>query len=413
MTDPGFADRTYLEPLDLEGVAGVLRRERPDALLPTMGGQTALNLARELDERRRPRRARHRADRRRARGDRARRGPRALQAGRRALRAARRRLARSSPTLAELDGLAAAGRRAARRSRSAATAAGSSTRRAELAGQVERGLAASPIGQVLVEESLRGWDEFELEVVRDRADNVVIVCSIENLDPMGVHTGDSVTVAPQMTLPDEAYQELRDAAFAIVRAVGVDTGGANVQFARDRDSGEFRVIEMNPRVSRSSALASKATGYPIAKVAALLAVGYTLDEIPNDLTGTTPGELRAGARLRRRQVPALRLREVPGRRPDARHADEVGRRVDGHRPHLRRGVRQGAPRPRGRPRVAAREPPSRGSPAELDAARRRAAHDRLPPRRLVRRRGRGALELLLLDPRRARRGSRPSRAARS
>ena len=158
----------------------------------------------------------------------------------------------------------------------------------ELRRQVERGLAESPIGQVLVEESIRGWDEFELEVVRDRLDNVVIVCSIENLDPMGVHTGDSVTVAPQMTLPDEAYQELRDAAIAIIRAVGVDTGGSNIQFARNRETGEVRVIEMNPRVSRSSALASKATGYPIAKVAARLAVGYTLDEIPNDLTGTTP-----------------------------------------------------------------------------------------------------------------------------
>ena len=135
---------------------------------------------------------------------------------------------------------------------------------------------------------MRGWDEFELEVVRDRADNVVIVCSIENLDPMGVHTGDSVTVAPQMTLSDEAYQELRDAAVAVIRAVGVDTGGSNIQFARERYTGELRVIEMNPRVSRSSALASKATGYPIAKVAAKLAVGYTLDEIPNDLTGTTP-----------------------------------------------------------------------------------------------------------------------------
>ncbi len=141
---------------------------------------------------------------------------------------------------------------------------------------------------MLVEESVRGWDEFELEVVRDANDNVVIVCSIENLDPMGVHTGDSVTVAPQMTLPDEAYQELRDAAAAVVRAVGVETGGSNIQFARDRETGDLRVIEMNPRVSRSSALASKATGYPIAKVAARLAVGYTLDEIPNDLTGTTP-----------------------------------------------------------------------------------------------------------------------------
>ena len=154
--------------------------------------------------------------------------------------------------------------------------------------QVERGLGESPIGQVLVEESVRGWDEFELEVVRDSKDNVVIVCSIENIDPMGVHTGDSVTVAPQMTLSDHAYQELRDAAAAVVRAVGVECGGSNIQFARERDTGELRVIEMNPRVSRSSALASKATGYPIAKVAAKLAVGYTLDEIPNDLTGTTP-----------------------------------------------------------------------------------------------------------------------------
>src|SRR5213080_186947 len=154
--------------------------------------------------------------------------------------------------------------------------------------QVARGLAESPIGQVLVEESVRGWDEFELEVVRDAVDNVVIVCSIENLDPMGVHTGDSLTVAPQMTLSDDAYQELRDSAISVVRAVGVDTGGSNIQFARDRASGEIRVIEMNPRVSRSSALASKATGYPIAKVAAKLAVGYTLDEIPNDLTRTTP-----------------------------------------------------------------------------------------------------------------------------
>jgi carbamoyl-phosphate synthase large subunit len=158
----------------------------------------------------------------------------------------------------------------------------------ELERQVERGLQESPIGQVLVEESVRNWDEFELEVVRDKRDNVVVVCSIENLDPMGVHTGDSVTVAPQMTLSDEAYQELRDAAAAVIRAVGVETGGSNIQFARERETGELRVIEMNPRVSRSSALASKATGYPIAKVAAKLAVGYTLDEIPNDLTKTTP-----------------------------------------------------------------------------------------------------------------------------
>ena len=287
MTDPGFADRTYLEPLDLEGVAAVFERERPDALLPTMGGQTALNLARELARGGHPRRARYRADRRTAPRHRPRRGPPALQARRRVRRA---------------HGAAIAGGHLGRRSRARSHApavvrpaftlgghgGGFAATEEELRAQVERGLRESPIGQVLVEESVRGWDEFELEVVRDRADNVVIVCSIENLDPMGVHTGDSVTVAPQMTLPDEAYQELRDAAAAVVRAVGVECGGSNIQFARDRETGEIRVIEMNPRVSRSSALASKATGYPIAKVAAKLAVGYTLDEIPNDLTKTTP-----------------------------------------------------------------------------------------------------------------------------
>ncbi len=286
MTDPGFADRTYLEPLDLDGVADVLARERPDALLPTMGGQTALNLAQEL--------ALHgvleeldveligapldvirRAE------------------DRELFRAAVRSVGLKVPNskivtdIAELAGL---GTPAV--VRPAFTLGGHGGGFVEtlpqLHRQVELGIAESPIGQVLVEESVRGWDEFELEVVRDRKDNVVIVCSIENIDPMGVHTGDSVTVAPQMTLSDQAYQELRDAAIAVIRAVGVECGGSNIQFARERETGELRVIEMNPRVSRSSALASKATGYPIAKVAAKLAVGYTLDEIPNDLTGTTP-----------------------------------------------------------------------------------------------------------------------------
>ncbi len=182
----------------------------------------------------------------------------------------------------------------------------------ELRLQIERGLRESPIGQVLVEESVRGWDEFELEVVRDRADNVVIVCSIENLDPMGVHTGDSITVAPQMTLPDEAYQELRDAAAAVVREVGVECGGSNIQFARDRETGEIRVIEMNPRVSRSSALASKATGYPIAKVAAKLAVGYTLDEIPNDLTKTTPASFEPTLDYVVVKIPRFAFEKFPG-----------------------------------------------------------------------------------------------------
>ncbi len=286
MTDPGFADRTYLEPLDLDGVADVLARERPDALLPTMGGQTALNLAQEL--------ALHGVledlgveligaplDVIRRAEDR--------ELFREAVRSVGLKVPSSKivTDIAELAGLATPAV-----VRPAFTLGGHGGGFVEtlpqLHRQVELGIAESPIGQVLVEESVRGWDEFELEVVRDRKDNVVIVCSIENIDPMGVHTGDSVTVAPQMTLSDDAYQELRDAAAAVIRAVGVECGGSNIQFARERDTGELRVIEMNPRVSRSSALASKATGYPIAKVAAKLAVGYTLDEIPNDLTGTTP-----------------------------------------------------------------------------------------------------------------------------
>ncbi len=286
MTDPGFADRTYLEPLDVEGVTAVLRRERPDAVLATMGGGTALNLARELQQA----------------GIFEELGIELIGAKIDAIqRAEDRELFKATveacglrvPTsriVTSIDDLAGIALPAV--VRPAFTLGGHGGGFADtpdqLQAQVERGLSESPISQVLVEESVRGWDEFELEVVRDHADNVVIVCSIENLDPMGVHTGDSVTVAPQMTLSDEAYQELRDAAISVIRAVGVDTGGSNIQFARDRISGDIRVIEMNPRVSRSSALASKATGYPIAKVAAKLAVGYTLDEIPNDLTGTTP-----------------------------------------------------------------------------------------------------------------------------
>jgi carbamoyl-phosphate synthase large subunit len=286
MTDPGFADRTYLEPLDVDAVGDVLARERPDALLPTMGGQTALNLARELAEA----------------GILAELGVELIGAPLDVIkRAEDRELFRDavravglqvpgSRIVTEVEELGGISLPAV--VRPAFTLGGHGGGFVEtvdqLYRQVELGIGESPIGQVLVEESVRGWDEFELEVVRDRKDNVVIVCSIENIDPMGVHTGDSVTVAPQMTLSDHAYQELRDAAAAVVRAVGVECGGSNIQFARERDTGELRVIEMNPRVSRSSALASKATGYPIAKVAAKLAVGYTLDEIPNDLTGTTP-----------------------------------------------------------------------------------------------------------------------------
>src|SRR5437763_829648 len=310
MTDPGFADRTYLEPLDLEGVAGVLRRERPDAVLPTMGGGTALNLARELEESGTLREL----------------GIELIGARIDAIqRAEDRELFKQTvegcglrvPTSRIVTSVDDLGRVALPAVvRPAFTLGGHGGGFAEtheqLVRQVERGLAESPISQVLVEESVRGWDEFELEVVRDRADNVVIVCSIENLDPMGVHTGDSITVAPQMTLSDEAYQELRDAAIAVIRQVGVDTGGSNIQFARSRETGEVRVIELNPRVSRSSALASKATGYPIAKVAAKLAVGYTLDEIPNDLTGTTPASFEPTLDYVVVKIPRFAFEKFPG-----------------------------------------------------------------------------------------------------
>jgi carbamoyl-phosphate synthase large subunit len=310
MTDPGFADRTYLEPLDFEGVASVLRRERPDALLPTMGGQTALNLARELAQSGllddldveligAPLAVIDRAEDR--------------ELFKRCVEGAGLRVPKSQTvtTSEELHAITAPAV-----VRPAFTLGGHgggfAENQDELRAHIERGLRESPIGQVLVEESVRGWDEFELEVVRDRLDNVVIVCSIENLDPMGVHTGDSITVAPQMTLPDEAYQELRDAAASVIRAVGVECGGSNIQFARDRETGEIRVIEMNPRVSRSSALASKATGYPIAKVAAKLAVGYTLDEIPNDLTKTTPASFEPTLDYVVVKIPRFAFEKFPG-----------------------------------------------------------------------------------------------------
>jgi carbamoyl-phosphate synthase large subunit len=289
MTDPEVADATYLEPLTLERVAAVILAERPDALLPTLGGQTALNLAVELA------------------------GSGVLeQAGTTLIGASVEAVERAESRRAFTETCRAAGLATPRgievgslaEGRAAAAELGiplilrpsytlggwgggvvrSEGDLAELLGQ---GLAASPVRRVLLEESVLGWKEFELEVMRDRADNAVVVCSIENLDPMGVHTGDSVTVAPQMTLSDAEYQAMRDDAVTVLRAVGVETGGANVQFAVDPATGRRVVIEMNPRVSRSSALASKATGFPIAKVAALLAVGFTLDEIRNEVTGRT------------------------------------------------------------------------------------------------------------------------------
>ena len=290
MTDPGFADATYVEPLVPEVIEAIIAQERPDALLPTIGGQTALNLAKDLVDS----------------GTLERYGVELIGASMEAIATAEDReqfkdamvgiglsvpasgVARSMEeghAVIEQLGLPVIIRPAYILGGKGATIANTP---AEFESALAEGLVASPISEVLIEESIVGWKEFELEVMRDRADNCVVVCSIENFDPMGVHTGDSITVAPAQTLSDMEYQAMRDSAFACMRRVGVETGGSNVQFAVNPDDGRQVVIEMNPRVSRSSALASKATGFPIAKIAARLAVGCTLDEIPNDITQATP-----------------------------------------------------------------------------------------------------------------------------
>ncbi len=291
MTDPEFADRTYIEPITPAVIEMILEREKPDAILPTMGGQTALNAAMELN--RNGALSRHKVQLIGA-------NALAIAKGedrqlfkeamvRIGLDVARSGIARS---LADAERVAAEIGSFPLIIRPAFTLGGSgggiAYNREELETIVENGLDLSPVSEVLIEESLLGWKEFEMEVMRDRADNCVVVCSIENLDPMGVHTGDSITVAPAQTLSDREYQAMRDASFAVIREIGVETGGSNIQFAVNPDNGRMIVIEMNPRVSRSSALASKATGFPIAKIAAKLAVGYTLDEIPNDITRETP-----------------------------------------------------------------------------------------------------------------------------
>jgi carbamoyl-phosphate synthase large subunit len=290
MTDPEIADRTYIEPITPEWVEKIIERERPDALLPTMGGQTALNVAMALQRN----------------GVLERYGVELIGANERAIRIAEdreefalamRRIGLATPpgvTVTSVDeGLTAVehtGYPAILRPSFTlgGSGGGIAYNREEFESMLRRGLDLSPVGSVLVERSIIGWKEFELEVMRDGADNVVIVCTIENLDPMGVHTGDSITVAPAMTLSDREYQVMRDAACKIIREVGVEAGGCNVQFAVNPETGEQLVIEMNPRVSRSSALASKATGFPIARIGTKVAVGYTLDELPNDITRTTP-----------------------------------------------------------------------------------------------------------------------------
>ncbi|MBE9528054.1 MAG: carbamoyl-phosphate synthase large subunit, partial [Proteobacteria bacterium] len=290
MTDPETADRTYIEPITAETVEKIIKLEKPDALLPTMGGQTALNVSVELaksgvleennvemigakleaiekaEERELFKVAMEKIGLQ---------VPRSAQA--RTIETANEiiewmdfpAIIRPSFTLGGMGG-------------------GIAYNREEYESMVRFGLECSPINELLIEESVIGWKEYELEVMRDNNDNVVIICSIENLDPMGVHTGDSITVAPAQTLTDKEYQLMRDYAIRIIREIGVDTGGSNIQFSVNPENGKVYVIEMNPRVSRSSALASKATGFPIAKIAALLAVGYTLDEVPNDITKKTP-----------------------------------------------------------------------------------------------------------------------------
>jgi len=291
MTDPEFADRTYIEPITAEVIEAIMEREKPDAILPTLGGQTALNAAMELNRN----------------GALARHGVKLIGANAQAIakgedrqlfKEAMLRIGLEVPrsgvarSLAELDRIVAEIGTFPLIIRPAFTLGGTgggiAYNREELDLIAARGLDLSPVREVLIEESLVGWKEFEMEVMRDRMDNCVVVCSIENFDPMGVHTGDSITVAPVQTLTDKEYQMMRDAAFAVIREIGVETGGSNIQFAVHPDNGRMVVIEMNPRVSRSSALASKATGFPIAKIAAKLAVGYTLDEIKNDITRETP-----------------------------------------------------------------------------------------------------------------------------
>ena len=291
MTDPEFADRTYIEPITPEVVEAILEREKPDAILPTMGGQTALNVAMELN--RNGALVRHAVKLIGANAQ-------AIAKGedRQLFKEAMLRIGLDVPRSGVARSTADAHRVADEIGtlpliiRPAFTLGGSgggiAYNREELETIAARGLALSPVNEVLIEESLVGWKEFEMEVMRDRMDNCVVVCSIENFDPMGVHTGDSITVAPVQTLTDKEYQMMRDASFAVIREIGVETGGSNIQFAVNPANGRMVVIEMNPRVSRSSALASKATGFPIAKIAAKLAVGYTLDEIRNDITRETP-----------------------------------------------------------------------------------------------------------------------------
>ena len=318
MTDPELADATYIEPITPEVVARIIEKERPDALLPTMGGQTGLNTALAVADM----------------GVLEKFGVELIGANRQAIemaedrklfREAMDRLGIENPKatiannmdecMAAIDyvGLPAIIRPAFTLG---GTGGGVAYNRDDYIHYCKTGLDASPVSQILIDESLLGWKEFEMEVVRDKADNAIIVCSIENVDPMGVHTGDSITVAPALTLTDKEYQIMRNGSIAVLREIGVETGGSNVQWAVNPEDGRMVVIEMNPRVSRSSALASKATGFPIAKIAAKLAVGYTLDELDNDITKVTPASFEPTIDYVVTKIPRFAFEKFPGAKPN-------------------------------------------------------------------------------------------------
>ena len=317
MTDPQYADWTYIEPITAQVVEKIIAATRPDALLPTVGGQTALNVSEELA---------HAGVLEKYGVEMIGAGPEAIEKAedRNLFKQAMERIGLRVPAgrvVGSVKDALEAGQELGlpvilRPSFTlGGTGGGAAYNVEELARQAKTALDASPVRSVLIEQSVLGWKEFELEVMRDLADNVVVICSIENLDPMGVHTGDSITVAPAQTLSDREYQAMRDAAAAIIREIGVATGGSNVQFAVCPETGEMLVIEMNPRVSRSSALASKATGFPIAKIAAKLAVGYTLDEIPNDITRQTPASFEPTIDYCVVKVPRFTFEKFPQTEP--------------------------------------------------------------------------------------------------
>jgi carbamoyl-phosphate synthase large subunit len=314
MTDPSSADAVYIEPITPDFVTQIIAKERPDALLPTMGGQTALNTALALEKAGVLKQ--YNVELIGANADSIERAEdrlkfRNIMDGL-GLESPKSQLVRSLSDAR--DALSMVGLPAIIRPSFtlAGTGGGIAYNSEEFEAIVGNGLKLSPVGEVLVEESVLGWKEYEMEVVRDRADNAIIVCSIENIDPMGIHTGDSITVAPALTLTDKEYQQMRDASIAVLRAIGVETGGSNVQFAVNPETGRQVVIEMNPRVSRSSALASKATGFPIAKIAAKLAVGYTLDELQNDITRTTPAAFEPTIDYVVTKIPRFAFEKFPG-----------------------------------------------------------------------------------------------------